>query len=325
MLTEVKIQDLFRISNDEEFEKIALQVFEFQKNQNSVYKNYLKFLGKEDFLPQKISEIPFLPISFFKSHQVICGKQDAKQIFTSSGTGGMQSRHLVSDLEVYRQSYRQGFQYFYGPPSEYHILALLPSYLEREGSSLIYMVEDLIQLSNSEISGFFLNNMEELIQSLHAARKTNRKILLLGVSFALLDLAESHPMDLSDVLIMETGGMKGRREEITREELHGILKNSFQVKQVHSEYGMTELLSQAYSDGNGIFNCPPWMKVIFRNTYDPFELNKNSGGVNVIDLANIYSCSFIETADLGRVHGRGFEILGRLDNSDIRGCNLMIE
>lgn len=325
MLTEVKLQDLFRISNDKEFEKIALLVFQHQKKHNPIYKKYLELLDKSTIDPQNIQEIPFLPISFFKQFKIYSTKIKEKTLFTSSGTGGPQSKHYVADLKIYEQSFQKAFELFYGAPQDYHIFALLPSYLEREGSSLIYMVNDLIQSSKSDLSGFFLSNHEELIHSLHQAQKTNRKILLIGVSFALLDLAEEYQLDLSDAIIMETGGMKGKREEMTREQLHAILKSAFQAEHIHSEYGMTELLSQAYSKGKGIFHTPPWMKILFRNTYDPFEVGKSSGGVNVIDLANIHSCAFIETSDLGRAKENGFEILGRLDNSDIRGCNLMIQ
>lgn len=325
MLSDVKLQDLFGISNDGDFEKIALNIYEYQKKHNPIYRNFIQEIGKIDTQIKSINEIPFLPISFFKSHEVVPFKGESDAIFTSSGTGGIQSRHFVKDLKVYEESFRKGFQHFYGDPKEFHILALLPSYLEREGSSLIYMTKDLIDTSQSEISGFFLNDQEELIKALHQALDSDRKILLLGVSFALLDLAESYDLDLSKVIVMETGGMKGKREEITRNELHAILKEKLKLAKIHSEYGMTELLSQAYSKGNGIFECPPWMKVLFRDTYDPFDVSKTSGGVNVIDLANIHSCSFIETSDLGRTKENGFEILGRLDNSDIRGCNLMIQ
>ncbi len=325
MLTDVKLQDLFRITNEAEFEKIALSVYDFQKRKNPIYQKYLNQIGKLESEIKHIQEIPFLPISFFKTHQVRTFEGEAEAVFTSSGTSGNQSKHDVKDLKVYQDSFETAFKRFYGNPEEMTILALLPSYLEREGSSLIYMVNHLIETSQSLLSGFFLHNTEDLINSLHQAQARKEKILLIGVSFALLDLAENYELDLSNVIVMETGGMKGKREEITRNKLHEILGKSFNVEKIHSEYGMTELLSQAYSKGKGIFECPPWMKVLFRDTYDPFDIGKNAGGVNVIDLANIHSCSFIETSDLGRKVENGFEILGRLDNSDIRGCNLMIQ
>jgi hypothetical protein len=325
MLTGLKLQEIFGISNDNEFEKIALRIYDFQKQNNLVYQKYLKQIKRFDQKVTNISEIPFLPISFFKSHEVTCNQEKAEIVFTSSGTGGKTSKHPVTDLKIYEKSYLEAFTKFYGDISDYIVLALLPSYLEREGSSLIYMTEDLIKRSNSELSGFFLHDFEELTQTLHRALASDKKILLIGVSFALLDYADKYQLDLNRVTIMETGGMKGRREEITREELHTILAKSFKVSKIHSEYGMTELLSQAYSKGDGKFLCPPWMKVVFRDTYDPFCPKENAGGVNIIDLANLYSCSFIETSDLGRKKENGFEILGRLDNSDIRGCNLMIQ
>uniref|UniRef100_UPI003567DA85 acyl transferase n=1 Tax=Labilibaculum sp. TaxID=2060723 RepID=UPI003567DA85 len=248
--------------------------------------------------------------------------------FTSSGTtGNLTSRHFVPDLKMYEQSFTKGFEQYYGSVSDYCILALLPSYLEREGSSLIYMMEHLIRDSKHPKSGFYLHNHEELIATIKELKKQNQKILLLGVSFALLDLAEKFQLDLENVIVMETGGMKGRRKEITREELHAFLTKRLGVEKIHSEYGMTELLSQAYSKGDSLFFTPSWMKVLIRDTYDPFSYEKQgrSGGVNVIDLANIHSCSFIETQDLGRIHADGsFEILGRFDHSDIRGCNLLV-
>ena len=320
----IKLHEIFGISNDKEFEKIALRIFYFQKEENPVYKNYLQQINKYNFEPQSIKEIPFLPISFFKNQKVLCKDQKVEIEFTSSGTNGVQSHHYVTDKSVYEASYLNGFQHFYGNPSDFTILALLPSYMESEGSSLIYMVENLIQKSNSSLSGFYLDNFEDLTKNLRQALESDKKIILLGVSFALLDLSEKYQLDLSKVIIMETGGMKGKRKELIRGELHALFSASFNCENIHSEYGMTELLSQAYSKGNGIFECPPWMKVLFRDTYDPFSLDKSAGGVNVIDLANINSCSFIETSDLGRFVDGGFEILGRLDNSDIRGCNLMI-
>jgi hypothetical protein len=274
--------------------------------------------------------IPFLPVELFRNHKIITGNSATEMIFESSGTTGISpSRHFVSDLSLYRSSFLRSFKLFYGEPEDYLIAALLPSYIEREGSSLVYMADNLIKESLNPHSGFYNDNIEDLIITIKEAKDKNHKILLLGVSFALLDLAENHSPDLSGVIVMETGGMKGRRKEITRSELHSILKEKLNVNSVHSEYGMTELLSQAYSKENGIFYCPPWMKILIRDPQDPLTIyNKPgmTGGINIIDLANIYSCSFIATGDLGRVHDDGgFEVLGRFDNSDVRGCNLLAE
>ncbi|MGQ1911367.1 LuxE/PaaK family acyltransferase [Marinifilum sp. RC60d5] len=305
-----------------------MEIFRYQANNNIVYKEYLLHLKKDVESISKIDEIPFLPIEFFKSHKVISSKDSAKEIFTSSGTtGAFTSRHYVPDVSIYKASFKLGFEQFYGSIKDYCVLALLPSYLEREGSSLIYMMKHLIKDSNHPKSGFYLHNHKELIATISDLKKTNQKIILLGVSFVLLDLAEKYKMDFSNVIIMETGGMKGRRKEITREELHAFLTQRLGVQKIHSEYGMTELLSQAYSKGDSLFFTPKWMKILIRDTYDPFTYEKKgrSGGVNIIDLANIHSCSFIETQDLGKIHPDGsFEILGRFDNSDIRGCNLLV-
>jgi len=319
---------IFNISNNEEFEKLTIEVFQYQAKNNKVYKEYLHHLNCNINSVNQICQIPFLPIEFFKSHKITSTSVTAKVIFTSSGTtGSLTSRHFVPDLGIYEASFTKGFEQYYHSVKDYCILALLPSYLEREGSSLIYMMEHMIKDSNHPKSGFYLHNHEELIATISELKKSNQKILLLGVSFALLDLAEKYKLDFSDVIIMETGGMKGRRKEITREELHAFLCDRLNVTEVHSEYGMTELLSQAYSKGNSLFHTPSWMKIMIRDTYDPFSYEKigRSGGVNVIDLANVHSCAFIETQDLGRMHTDGsFEILGRFDHSDIRGCNLLI-
>ena len=319
---------IFSISNEIDFEKTALEIFRYQAENNLVYKEYLQHLKKDVESISKINQIPFLPIEFFKSHKVVSSKNSAKEIFTSSGTtGAFTSRHYVPDLSIYESSFTLGFEQFYGSIKNYCVLALLPSYLEREGSSLIYMMEHLIKDSNHPKSGFYLHNHEELIETIADLKKSNQKILLLGVSFALLDLAEKYKLDFTNVIIMETGGMKGRRKEITREELHAFLCKQLNVPLIHSEYGMTELLSQAYSKGKSLFQTPNWMKILIRDTYDPFSYEKigRSGGVNVIDLANVHSCSFLETQDLGKIHPDGsFEILGRFDNSDIRGCNLLV-
>jgi hypothetical protein len=269
-----------------------------------------------------------LPIQFFKTHQVLSTNQSVQETFTSSGTTGAQiSKHLVADVSWYEASYTRAFEHFYGPVEDYTVLGLLPNYLEREGSSLIYMVNDFIQKSNNPKSGFYLDNLSELTKTLIALDQKGEKVLLIGVTFALLDLIESQTFSLKNTVIMETGGMKGRRKEMIREELHEILAAGFGVSKIHSEYGMTELLSQGYSLGDGVFDCPPWMKILARDTEDAltFVGANKTGGLNVIDLANYNSCSFIATQDLGRVHNNGcFEVLGRFDHSDIRGCNLMV-
>ncbi|NOU60846.1 acyl transferase [Marinifilum caeruleilacunae] len=319
---------IFSISNEEEFERVALEIFRYQAENNAVYREYLQHLKKDVNQVKQIIDIPFLPIEFFKSRKVVSGNDPAVETFTSSGTTGiLTSRHFVPDVSIYEKSFTKGFEDFYGSITDYCVLALLPSYLEREGSSLIYMMEHLIRDSKHPKSGFYLHNHEELIETIADLKQRKQKILLLGVSFALLDLAENYELDFSDVIIMETGGMKGRRKEITREELHKFLCTKLGVSEIHSEYGMTELLSQAYSKGRSLFHTPNWMKILIRDTYDPFSYEKTgrTGGVNVIDLANVHSCSFIETQDLGKIHTDGsFEILGRFDHSDIRGCNLLV-
>lgn len=329
-------------ANDPDFQELCLRVFRFQAYNNPIYALFLKHLRIPVDEVYKLTQIPFLPIEFFKSHRVVSGTASAEIVFTSSGTTGTQtSSHEVLDLELYQRSFRQTFQQFYGDPAEMTILALLPSYLERAGSSLIHMVDDLIDQSQYPESGYFLYEHEELSEKLLDLRRKGRKVLLLGVSYALLDYADflaasdsktatelsTALADFPELIVMETGGMKGRRREMIREELHQILVKAFKRPAIQSEYGMTELLSQAYSKANGIFECPPWMKIILRDTNDPFSEVQagQSGGINVIDLANFYSCSFIATQDLGRMHEGGrFEVLGRFDQSDIRGCNLMI-
>jgi len=321
--------DLFKNHSEQEFELIALELFRFQYENINIYGKFIDTLDRNSQEIKSLNNIPFLPAEFFKTHKILCEKKEAEIIFSSSGTTGMtSSKHYVADLSIYRKSFLQTFEIFYGKPSEYCILALLPSYLEREGSSLVYMADELIRLSKHKDSGFYLNNLEELSGKLKTLKKQNTKILLLGVSFALLDLAEKFPQDLKDITIMETGGMKGRKKEITREELHQVLQNAFHVNSVHSEYGMTELLSQAYSKAKGIYSPPPWMKILITDPHDPFETfaHGKSGRINIIDLANQYSCSFIATSDLGKVYEDGsFEVLGRMDYSDLRGCNLMVE
>lgn len=320
--------DIFSISSNKQFEKIALKVFRFQYDNNVVYREFCQYLNVEKHDVKSLQQIPFLPIQFFKSHEVLSSEEKIQETFTSSGTTGMTtSRHLVTDITLYEESYRKAFSEFYGNIENYAVLALLPSYLDREGSSLIYMVDDLIKLSNHPESGFYLNNYDELIQKLLELDNAGENIILIGVTYALLDLIEKQNFQLKNVIIMETGGMKGRRKEMIREELHDLLCKGFGVDAIHSEYGMTELLSQAYSLGDGVFECPNWMQILIRDTEDALSYIENgkTGGINVIDLANINSCSFIATQDLGKKKpNNSFEVLGRFDNSDIRGCNLMV-
>lgn len=325
----VTAADIFTISSKKEFEKTSLKVFRHQFDNNAVYHDFCTFLGRDKQNVKVLKDIPFLPIQFFKSHGVVSTTQPVQETFTSSGTtGAITSRHLVTDVSLYEQSFRQAFTQFYGNIENYAILALLPSYLEREGSSLIYMVKDLIEGSNNPHSGFYLHNYEELTQKLVALDNSGQNVLLIGVTYALLDLVEKQQFSLNNTIIMETGGMKGKRREMIREELHEILCNGFGVSKIHSEYGMTELLSQAYSLGDGIFECPAWMDILIRDTEDALSYIEGygkTGGINVIDLANINSCSFIATQDLGKKYqNHTFEVLGRFDNSDIRGCNLMV-
>ena len=324
----ITASDIFTISSHKQFEKTALKVFRFQYENNLVYRNFCDFLKTNVQQVKTLAQIPFLPIQFFKSHDVVSNTNPAQVTFTSSGTTGMiTSRHLVTDVSLYEESYRKGFSQFYGNIEDYVVLALLPSYLERSGSSLIYMVKDLIELSNNENSGFYLHNYDELITKLIELDNSGQNVILFGVTYALLDLVEKQKFQLKNTIIMETGGMKGKRKEMIREELHEILCDGFGVQSIHSEYGMTELLSQAYSLGDGIFECPAWMQILTRDTEDALTYVDygKTGGINVIDLANINSCSFIATQDLGKKYpDNSFEVLGRFDNSDIRGCNLMV-
>ncbi|MEO8236713.1 MAG: acyl transferase [Flavobacterium sp.] len=352
----ITANDIFTISSQKQFEKTALKVFRFQHENNKVYRDFCDFLKVNPQQVKSLQQIPFLPIQFFKSHNVVSNTNPAEVTFTSSGTTGMiTSRHLVTDVSLYEESYRKGFSEFYGNIEDYVILALLPSYLEREGSSLIYMVEDLIKLSNQPESGFYLHNHDDLIKKLTTLDESGQNVILIGVTYALLDLIETfnnkqssienekkvldnfrqktenlskkHQFILQNTIIMETGGMKGKRKEMIREELHEQLCKGFGVNAIHSEYGMTELLGQAYSLGEGIFECPSWMHILVRDPEDALTYVKDgkTGGINVIDLANINSCSFIATQDLGKKNpNNSFEVLGRFDNSDIRGCNLMV-
>jgi hypothetical protein len=332
--------------NERSFDEIALKLFHFQAKHNPVYSRYIGFLGVNPALVDDPDHIPFLPVTFFKTHAIKTGNWQAEIVFTSSGTTGMApgdktgansrqggSRHEVQSLRFYLDNAARCFSFFYGNPYEYTILALLPSYVERGGSSLIAMIEDFIGRGHSKQAGFYHKSHEALVQALGDLR--NNKVILWGVTYALLDLADEYDIDLSAVIVMETGGMKGRRKEITRAELHDYLGRRFHVPAVHSEYGMTELMSQAYSTGDGLFRCPPWMRVVLRDPEDPRDVSRihSRGGINIIDLANFRTCAFIETQDLGKTgppiggHGQngGFEVLGRMDNSDIRGCNLLVE
>ena len=329
MNSETNVPDTGKIFNvtKESFSKTAIQIFNYQWQHNTIYRQYCDQLR---VIPERIirvEQIPFLPISFFKTHPVVAFEGQVEKIFTSSGTTGVTtSRHFVKSLDIYEQSFINCFKQFYGDPSAYAFLCLLPSYLEREGSSLIYMAEHLINLSVNSDSGFFLQATGKLTDILLQRERERQPTFILGVTYALLDFAEELKLQLEHTIIMETGGMKGRREELTRAQVHEALTAAFGVTAIHSEYGMTELLSQAYSKGNGLFKCPPWMQVLIREEDDPFSIKSSGAGLLcIIDLANMYSCSFIETADVGKVYEDGsFEVLGRMDNSDIRGCSLLV-
>ncbi len=331
MLAQSKIvNQIFKINSDTDFNAAALSVFLYQYQHNLIYQRYVNYLKINTTQITHYTQIPFLPIEFFKSQQVVCQNGNANvTTFLSSGTTGqVTSKHIVNDVSIYEKSYDKGFNLFYGPVSNYCILALLPNYLQRSGSSLVYMFDNLIKQTKHPLSNFYLNNINELIDTINALKKTKQKTILLGVTYALLDLAEKNIELNENFIVMETGGMKGKREELLKHELHNQLKKGFNVSNIHSEYGMTELLSQAYSKQNGLFECPPWMRVLIREINDPFTFTKKNknGAINVIDLANINSCSFIETKDLGKMHSSStFEIIGRFDNSDLRGCNLMVQ
>lgn len=306
------------------FEEIALEVFQFQYKNNPVYKKFVDYLGKQN--PTSCSEIPFLPISFFKTHEIRCFHKETDILFKSSGTGGNRSQHFVESLAMYERSFELTYRSQLGNPEEQVIIALLPNYVEQGESSLVYMVNYLIQKSKHRLSGFYLNDLPKIIDSYQQALSEGKKVILFGVSYALLDLAEKQ-IDLSQATIVETGGMKGRRKELTKEELHAVLQQGLNVDYIASEYGMSELLSQAYSDKNGMFTSPPWMKILIRDVNDALSMESEgkTGGINVIDLANLYSCSFIATQDLGKSFGTTFQLMGRFDNSDIRGCNLLMD
>ena len=310
--------------DEEGFDSLALDIFRFQAAENPVYRAFLQALGKEPAEIRKLGEIPFLPVGFFKSHEVRTGQFQAAGYFESSGTTGS------VNFALYRKSFETGFRRFYGDPSNWVIIGLLPSYLERKNSSLVMMVDQLIRDSGHTESGFYLYEFSKLADTLRQLEAKGKRVLLIGVSFALLDFAAQHSIPLKSTVIMETGGMKGRKKEMTREELHHILKEAFELKAIHSEYGMTELLSQAYAYENGSFYCPAWMKIGVRQEDDPLSVafpgvKVQNGLINIIDLANIYSCSFIATDDIGKLYPDGhFEVIGRMDNSDLRGCSLMV-
>lgn len=324
---EALINKIFSCNDKATFEALALELFDYQIDNNPIYAPYAALILKGK-IPANIYDIPFLPISFFKQEQIICQGKGVEEIFLSSGTTGEQSKHLVADLSLYKKSYLNTFQQFYGDINDYCILALLPNYQEREGSSLIYMVDDLIKKSGHPKSGFYLNNLTELSNTIKELEKKEQKTILFGVTYALLDLAAQHPQNLKHTIIMETGGMKGKRKELLKEEIHQLLKEAFLTENIHSEYGMTELLSQSYSKRKNNFKSPPWMKILIRDVNDPLSIigNNKTGGINVIDLANIYSCPFIATQDLGKQFDNdSFSVLGRFDNSDVRGCNLLVQ
>ncbi len=319
----------YSIQKPAEFRQTALAVFHHQMAHNEVYSDYCRYLGVVAENVQEIGQIPFLPISFFRTHHVISKGLEAKLMFESSGTTAAQpGRHYVADPAIYEQSFGKAFRQVYGRPDSYCILALLPAYLERGNSSLVYMADHLIRQSKHPNSGFYLDRYDALYDTMKQLRNRGQPTLLLGVTFALLDLAAQFPLEFPELVLLETGGMKGRRREMVREEVHAVLKNAFSVEYVHSEYGMTELLSQAYSAGNGLFRPPPWMRLLVRDVNDPLSLTAagKTGGLNIIDLANIHSCAFIATQDLGKVYqDNSFKVLGRFDYSDVRGCNLMAD
>jgi len=320
------VNNMFSVS-EATFLQQALRIFHYQYVENKVYQQWVNALQVSLGEVKELTQIPFLPVSFFKTHMVTAGNFEPKITFESSGTTGtVNSRHFVKELDIYTQSFVKGFQQFYNDPQDWCIIGLLPSYLDRKGSSLVLMVQQLIRLSGHRESGFYLYEFEKLAAVLKELEAKKQKTLLIGVTFALLDFAEQFPMRLNYTTIMETGGMKGRRRELLRQEVHAVLQQQFKVPAIHSEYGMTELLSQGYSYGNGIFNTVPWMKVLVRDEDDPLLVTeKGRGLINVIDLANVHSCSFIATDDVGKIYEDGsFKIVGRRDNSDIRGCSLMV-
>lgn len=313
---------------ERDLEAVSLELFNYQYRENSLYRAYTDALRRRPSEVRSLNQIPFLPIQFFKTHTITCGTFTPELIFESSGTTQtVNSRHLVKEAALYERSFLTGFERFYGPVSDFVVLGLLPSYLERQHSSLVYMVQDMVKRSGHAASGFYLYEHDKLAEQLMLLEASGQKTLLIGVTFGLLDFAERYSLQLKNTIVMETGGMKGRREEWTRQQVHAFLKERLGCEHIHAEYGMTELLSQAYSYDDGMFTTPPWMKVLVRDENDPFQLSAAhaSGVINVVDLANVYSCAFIATEDIGRIHEEGkFEVLGRLDNSALRGCSLMV-
>lgn len=320
---------ILNISSSQEFEKYSIEIFNYQFEKNTIYREFCRLTGKNSSNIRSSFEIPFLPIQFFKTHKIISSNQPIKKTFYSSGsTKNNLSKHHIIDLKLYEDCFLKIFMDFYGSPSQYNIIALLPTYLENKNSSLIYMVNKLIEKSENKHSGFYLDNYKELKEKLLYLEDRDKKTILFGVSYALLNLIDFHKFKLKKTIIIETGGMKGKRKELIKSELHQMLKIGFGVKNINSEYGMTELISQAYSIHNEKFKSPPWMKIYIRESEDPMNIktDNKSGGINIIDLANYNSCSFIATDDLGKLDKDGnFEILGRLDNSDQRGCSLLID
>ncbi len=324
------IKRIFSIQTQYEFKNCALEVFRFQAENNTVYAQWLNLLKCDVASVNDLNQIPFLPIQFFKTHTVLSGKGSPDSItFTSSGTTGqVTSKHSVTDVKLYEQSFTNCFELFYGKPNDYCILALLPSYLDRKGSSLVYMANYLIEASQHPLSNFFLHNIEELKNVIEQLKETQQKVLVLGVSYALMDLADMNITLTENFTVMETGGMKGKRKELLKSELHQYLKERFKINHIHSEYGMTELLSQAYLRTSDYFDSPPWTQFLIREVNHPQHIRTDfkTGGINIIDLANINSCAFIATQDLGRLTPTGqLQLMGRFDNSDVRGCNLMVE
>ncbi|TAH03681.1 MAG: acyl transferase [Sphingobacteriales bacterium] len=328
MLNRLSSEEIFNIKSETDFENLALEVFKYQADNCKVYNQFIGHLNIDVSTVKDVAQIPFLPIDFFKYHLIKSNSETTEIVFKSSGTtSSVQSQHFISDLKIYQESYTKAFNAFYGDIKNTCILALLPNYIERDGSSLIYMVNDFINKSEHKNSGYFLYNTQHLFDVLQILKSQNQNTILIGVTYALLDFVENYQINFPELIVMETGGMKGKRKEIIRETLHQVLQNGFGVAHIHSEYGMTELLSQAYATKNGLFKCPNWMQVFIRDTNDPLTLlaDGKTGGINVIDLANLNSCSFIATQDLGKKHPDNFfEVLGRFDNSDIRGCNLLV-
>jgi len=321
-------EKIFTVASEKEFLRIALELFHFQFEHNKVYRAYVVALDTDLSAVDSLEKIPFMPIEFFKTHEVVCGDNPPQRVFLSSATTGTEpGRHLVSDLNLYRQSLKLGFQHFYGSPEQSQFLALMPSPEQNPHSSLVFMLANLMDLSMSPENGFFLHGFPALYTRLRQSHPRDKTVFLFGLTHALLDFAEQFPGEYGPLIVIETGGMKGKRREMVREELHAMLGSALGLKKIHSEYSMTELLSQAYSNGDGFFRTPPWMRILIRETNDPFSYEKPgaTGGINIIDLANIYSCAFISTQDLGRLHPDGrFEVLGRFDSADTRGCSLMI-